>query len=243
MNTYLLLFLATSTLGARVKHDWRIVGGSDAPEGAYPYQISLRYFGSHNCGGSIVDETTILTAAHCVVGSSPGYLSVIAGSNKLSSGGDSYEIESIRSHAEYDSWNIYNDIAIVKLKTPIVFTDKVKKIDLETEYVGAAVDCVLSGWGSLSYPGSLPDNLQHIDLKTITSEDCADLMNHGTLDRTQICTLTKAGEGACHGDSGGPLVANKQIGIVSFGFPCARGYPDAFTRVSAYKDWIEQNRH
>ncbi|KAB0793865.1 hypothetical protein PPYR_13485 [Photinus pyralis] len=225
------------------EYDWKIVGGSDAPEGAYPYQVSLRSFGSHNCGGSIIDATTVMTAAHCVTGSSPSFLRVVAGSNKLNSGGVTYEIESIRAHTGYDSWRFTNDIALLKLKTPISFTDKVKAVDLETEYLGAEVDCILSGWGRLNYPGSLPNNLQHIDLKTITSEDCAKLLNHNSVDRTHICTLTKAGEGACHGDSGGPLVANKQIGIVSFGRPCAKGYPDAFTRVSAFTDWIEKNRY
>ncbi|XP_031355048.1 chymotrypsin-1-like [Photinus pyralis] len=255
MNACLLLLFVTGTLGAvsplnylfgtvpKDEYDWKIVGGSDAPEGAYPYQVSLRSFGSHNCGGSIIDATTVMTAAHCVTGSSPSFLRVVVGSNKLNSGGVTYEIESIRAHTGFDSWRLINDIAILKLKTPITFTDKVKAVDLETEYLGAEVDCVLSGWGRLNYPGSLPNNLQHIDLKTITSEDCAKLLNHNSVDRTHICTLTKAGEGACHGDSGGPLVANKQIGIVSFGRPCAKGYPDAFTRVSAFTDWIEKNRY
>ncbi|KAB0792844.1 hypothetical protein PPYR_14803 [Photinus pyralis] len=255
MKACLLVLFVSGALGAvspfnnlfgtvpKDEFDWKIVGGSDAPEGAYPYQVSLRRFGSHSCGGSIVDATTVMTAAHCVTGAKPSALRVVVGSNKLNSGGVSYEIESIRDHKGFDSWRLTNDIAILKLKTPITFTDKVKTVDLETEYLGAEVDCVLSGWGRLNYPGSLPNNLQHIGLKTITSEDCAKLLNHSSVDRTHICTLTKSGEGACHGDSGGPLVANKQIGIVSFGRPCAKGYPDAFTRVSAFTDWIEKNRY
>ncbi|KAK5643948.1 hypothetical protein RI129_007793 [Pyrocoelia pectoralis] len=155
------------------------------------------------------------------------YLSVVAGSNELSTDGDSYETESIRSHVDYDSWNIKNDIAVVKLKTPIIFSDKVKAIDLKTEY----------------WVGNIPDNLQHINLKSVTSEDCAQRLNDNTVDRTHVCTLTKADESACHRDCGSALVTNKQIGIVSFGRPCVQGYPDIYTRVSSFKDWIAQNRH
>lgn len=61
-----------------------------------------------------------------------------------------------------------------------------------------------------------------------------------------MCTVTEEGHGMCHGDSGGPLTYTDAegwewlVGLVSFGRPCARGYPDAFTRVGGYKEWMKE---
>lgn len=102
-------------------------------------------------------------------------------------------------------------------------------------------DSVLVGWGTTSYPGSTPNKLQRIDLKTLSLEECKKQAIMPVYDK-QVCTLTKRGEGACHGDSGGPLVGpnQAQIGIVSWGNPCARGSPDVFTSVASYNSWIDK---
>lgn len=133
----------------------------------------------------------------------------------------------------------------MKLKEPIEFTDEIQPVELETEDVGEGVVVVLSGWGSTSFPGSAPNHLQCIQLKTITVSECQRRLGWPPVISSHICTLTKQGEGACHGDSGGPLVStatNKQVGIVNWGQPCARGYPDVFARVSSYNDWINENK-
>ncbi|KAK5640464.1 hypothetical protein RI129_011275 [Pyrocoelia pectoralis] len=166
---------------------------------------------------------------------------VKVGTILVNEGGDVYEVSEARVHPEYTNY-AQNDIAIVKLKSPISFNEKVQPIALETEYVDADVKCVLTGWGSLQFPGTESNELQQLNLKTVTNTECSTILTDN-IDETKICTFTKAGEGSCVGDSGGPLVADKQIGIVSYGIPCGIGYPDVFTRVSAYKDWIEQNRH
>ncbi|KAK5640462.1 hypothetical protein RI129_011273 [Pyrocoelia pectoralis] len=224
-------------------NDWRIIGGHAAPDGAYPYQISLQVYDQHLCGGSIMDATTILTAAHCINPEYEGLYTVKVGTVLVNEGGDVYEVAEARVHPNYSTQHTKNDIAIVKLKSPIIFNEKVQPIALETEHVDGDVECVLTGWGYLQYPGTGSDELQQVDLKTVTNTECSTMLNSPYIDETQICTLTTVGEGSCHGDSGGPLVADKQIGIVSFGIPCAIGFPDVYTRVSAYKDWIEQNRH
>ncbi|KAI8429519.1 hypothetical protein MSG28_000152 [Choristoneura fumiferana] len=79
-----------------------------------------------------------------------------------------------------------------------------------------------------------------INLTALSVEDCQRRFNGiNPVFDTQICSLTKEGEGACHGDSGGPLVEGSSVvGVVSWGMPCARGYPDVYTRVYAYRDWI-----
>lgn len=117
---------------------------------------------------------------------------------------------------------------------------------MESQENDVARDCTLIGWGRTSYPGSIPNDLQFLNLKTLTYEQCKSAWSTETIVQSEICTLTKSGEGACHGDSGGPLIAGSDgkaslIGLVSWGAPCARGVPDVYTRVSAFLPWIKQN--
>lgn len=91
------------------------------------------------------------------------------------------------------------------------------------------------------FPGIIPDNLQFINLQSISLAQCT-TQNRAGLPVTvgNICTLSPANQGACKGDSGGPLVNQNsvQVGIVSYGLPCARGVPDVFTSVSFFLPWI-----
>ncbi|KAK9674682.1 Trypsin, partial [Popillia japonica] len=92
------------------------------------------------------------------------------------------------------------------------------------------------------YPGEVPNKLQTINLFSVSNEKCALDHSFALILPSNICTLNKAGEGACHGDSGGPLVyEDYQVGVVSWGIPCAKGRPDVFTRVYTYRKWIEEN--
>ncbi|KAL6448595.1 hypothetical protein ACFW04_000459 [Cataglyphis niger] len=169
-----------------------IVGGKDAPIGKFPYQISLRYFNSHSCGGSILNSRTILTAAHCVEWKDKRYLSVHAGTNYLNQTGYVYYVANVTVHEYFDRAKLINDIALIHLASPIKYNAVVQPIKLATTDKGfEGKPCTLSGWGTT------------------------------------------------RGDSGSPLVANgTQIGIVSFGQPCAVGYPDVYTRVSSFASWI-----
>ncbi|XP_022826886.1 chymotrypsin-2-like [Spodoptera litura] len=166
---------------------------------------------------------------------------VVVGTTNRLIGGDSYSVDSILIHEKYDSSEIRNDVSLIKVSRDIKFSDVVQPIELPVEDTGAGVDLFLSGWGRLSYPGSLPVQLQMINLTSLSVEQCQGVyQNINPVFSSQICSLTKSGEGACHGDSGGPLVADgKVVGIVSWGMPCARGYPDVYTRVYSFLDWIQ----
>lgn len=181
----------------------RIVGGASAAEGQFPYQISLRRYDSHSCGGSIYNKRWIVTAGHCVDGASPVGMTVVAGSTRLSTGGDSYNVEKIIVHPSFNPWELTSDIAVLKVTEDIQFNEYVQPIPLSTQYVGES-ESVASGWGTTSYPGSIPDRLQFIELITLTNNECAE--RHAStgipIVDTEICTLTKRGEGMCHGDSG-----------------------------------------
>ncbi|XP_028029741.1 chymotrypsin-2-like [Bombyx mandarina] len=226
----------------------RVVGGVTVPDGRIPYQASLRtLFNSHFCGGSILNEKWVLTAAHCTVGQSHLTMQVVVGTNNLHIGGEHHSVESIIIHSDYNSMAISNDVSLVKVSNDIVFNDNVQSIQLPDDDTDVGADVMLSGWGRLSYPGVYPNHLQMLNLTSLSVELCQDIfVGINPVFSTQICAMTKVGEGACHGDSGGPLVeGNTVVGVVSWGMPCARGYPDVYSRVFAFKDWIlekmEQN--
>lgn len=161
----------------------------------------------------------------------PDFFTVVVGTNFLTEGGEIFNVSNLFPHEDYSS-----DIGVIKLDRPMQFGYNINSIDLKEKHVDEE-EVILIGWGRTSYPGSLPDELQYINLKTISIEKCADIMP--STNPKEICTFTKEGEGACHGDSGGPLIiGDKVCGVVSRGLPCALGKPDIYTRVSSYVQWI-----
>nr|P00769.1 RecName: Full=Chymotrypsin-2; AltName: Full=Chymotrypsin II [Vespa crabro] len=217
-----------------------IVGGTDAPRGKYPYQVSLRA-PKHFCGGSI-SKRYVLTAAHCLVGKSKHQVTVHAGSVLLNKEEAVYNAEELIVNKNYNSIRLINDIGLIRVSKDISYTQLVQPVKLPVSNTIKAGDpVVLTGWGRIYVNGPIPNNLQQITLSIVNQQTCK--FKHWGLTDSQICTFTKLGEGACDGDSGGPLVANGvQIGIVSYGHPCAVGSPNVFTRVYSFLDWIQKNQ-
>ncbi|KAF5272708.1 hypothetical protein FQA39_LY07735 [Lamprigera yunnana] len=247
-NTFLPAYkLLDATKERSDGDDIKIVGGTDAEEGAYPYQASLRRKGRHFCGGSVIGDQWILTAAHCVFKQDPSLATVVVGTNLLDKGGDSYEIKEYIPHKNYDPETIINDIALIYLKKTLNQYNLVKVVPLAENDTPADNELILTGWGltGLSFLNIIkttPNKLQMIKLKSISNEKCAKEHPTSEIRASNICTFTKIGQGACYGDSGGPLVADgKQVGVVSWGKPCAKGKPDVFTRTYSYLDWIAEH--
>lgn len=218
----------------------RVVGGEVAKNGSAPYQVSLQLNGwGHNCGGSLLNDRWILTAAHCLVGYDPSNVEVLAGTNSLKEGGTLLKADKFFLH-NYTGPEYNNDIALMRLEKPVQFSELVQSIEYTANVVPVNVTVRLTGWGRTSANGPVPTMLQSLNVVTLSNEDCvAKSLYPEHVDVGHLCTLTKTGEGACNGDSGGPLVyEGKLVGVVNFGVPCALGYPDGFARVSYYHNWI-----
>ncbi|KFB51475.1 AGAP006539-PA-like protein [Anopheles sinensis] len=233
--------------------DRRIVNGTDASILDYPFAISLRGgTGSHSCGGSILSELWILTAAHCVGATTVMMQTVQVGRTELSQKADEsvYRIEEVISHPEYDSRNSYiNDIALLKLAKPLTFSDRVYPVRLphhmfEVEDDPNDLQVTLVGWGLTSTGGALPTKLQRVDYYVVPNEEC-NAIHTSTIYPSQICAAYPGGgKGQCSGDSGGPLLHHGvQVGIVSWSVkPCgAAPYPGVLTKVSHHLDFIRQH--
>ncbi|XP_053976001.1 chymotrypsin-2-like [Hylaeus volcanicus] len=245
------LFVLLTVCNAAVPYqfDPRIVNGESVKLGEIPYQVSLQTKGSeyHFCGGSVLNENYVLTAAHCV--NEQSYpIEVVAGTVSLDSRTSVHQVEKMIVHAGYnsrDSW--VNDIALIKLKTPFVMSRTVAPVSLPkvNEVIPNNTPAVVSGWGDIHLGG--PGTKQLLKAKLYIADQAKCKSTYGVLGKTvrptQVCANDPSVEkGSCNGDSGGPLTVNgKIVGIVSWSMACAlTDYPTVYTRVSSYLDWIKQ---
>ncbi|KAG7197995.1 hypothetical protein KM043_016220 [Ampulex compressa] len=245
---FLLALVAFSEAGVLPFNDPRIVNGEDAEPGEIPYQVSLQRLPSskHFCGGSVLNENYVITAAHCVAGKSPATLKVVAGTIDLTIPKSEHYVEAVIIHEEYkpsDSWK--NDIALLKVKTPFVETEHVSFVTLpEADIIVNANDvAVVSGWGRLFLGGPTTTRLQRVNIYIANQQYCKYVYNklYANIYESQVCASDSIVEkGSCNGDSGGPLtVRGTLIGLVSWGLGCALSdYPTVYTRVSSYLGWI-----
>ncbi|XP_037732686.1 chymotrypsin-1 [Drosophila subpulchrella] len=228
-----------------VKPETRVVGGVDSPTGFAPYQVSImNTFGEHVCGGSILNEEWILTAAHCMEWPIQ-FLKIITGTLDFTHPGAEYLVDKSKVHCSHDKPAYHNDIALIHTAKPIVFDALTQPIRLASKgsLPKAGDKLTLTGWGSTKTWGRYSTQLQKIDLSYIEHDTCeSSVRNANWLGEGHVCTFTHEGEGSCHGDSGGPLVDANQtlVGVVNWGEACAIGYPDVFASVAYYQDWIEE---
>lgn len=224
----------------------RIFGGQNATEGQFPYQVSLKYYNRHTCGGSILNERWILSAAHCINPKIPlAFVYVTAGSIHLMQG-EMYDIEMMKPHPGFSFTATNNDIALLRTKKVILFTKFVNPISIKCRQVGAGQDAVTSGWGKTD-TGLLAPILQFAHFKTISVDDCVSRMTDPVkvhVHNTSLCIVqeTPSGLGVCSGDSGGPLVVNgKLVGVASWiADKCGGPRPNVYTKVYEYQDWIDE---
>nr|XP_016936780.2 serine protease SP24D-like [Drosophila suzukii] len=243
-----LLYLVLTVQSAPGKLNGRVVGGEDAAKAQFPHQVSLRNAGSHSCGGSILTRNFILTAAHCVSDEDENHVitpvaadrfTIRAGSNDRFSGGVLHQVAEVIIHEGYG--NFLNDVALLRLESPLIFSSSIQPIDLPSVDTPADVDVIISGWGRIKHQGDLPRYLQYNTLKSISTEECEELIEFGF--EGELCLLHVVDNGACNGDSGGPAVYNNQlVGVAGFVVDgCGSTYPDGYARVFYFKEWIKNH--
>ncbi|KAM7410183.1 hypothetical protein PAMA_001568 [Pampus argenteus] len=230
----LLLFFVLNADGTH------IVGGRDAPTHSRPYMASLQFRGRHNCGGVLVREDFVLTAAHCEI---PRQYTVVVGGDTLSRNESTkQELTAVRSipHPNYDGHA--NDIMLLKLNRRAQLTNEVQLIPLKRGIVGRSNQCITTGWGDIGDNNTLPNRLQEVNVTIISSRTCRRRWGQVPITRGMICGIgARALQGFCSGDSGGPLVCDGETaGVVSFsGRRCGDPTtPDVYTRISSFTDWI-----
>jgi len=226
----------------------RVVGGDDVVKNSWPWQVSLQYkSGSnfyHTCGGTLISDQWVLTAAHCI--GSRTYR-VFMGKHNLKQNEDGSVAMSpakIVVHEKWDSYRIRNDIALIKLAQPVTLSDTIKPACLPDAGLVLAhnTPCYVTGWGRLWTGGPIADILQQALLPVVGHSTCSRSDWWGNLVTTSMVCAGGAGDlASCNGDSGGPLNCQNPDGswdvhgVVSFGSSMGCNYykkPSVFTRVT-----------
>ncbi|XP_047483498.1 CLIP domain-containing serine protease 14D-like [Penaeus chinensis] len=240
----------------------RVVGGVAARLHEFPWQVLLILPENRFCGGVLINELFVLTAAHCIRPPAlPGTAlpEVVVGEHDRSRTDETastkrLSVSRVIVHEGYnDSVSSENDIGLVQLSSALDFTATWPDVapacppDALSTYDNATV--TVAGWGYLSYPTNptLPRVLQRVDIQTVPVRECMTQYREGKVTSNMICA-SAPGKDACFSDSGGPLMAQQNdhwavIGVVSFGpTACAQpGVAGVYTRVGNYLPWIVRN--
>jgi transmembrane protease serine 9 len=255
---------ATATQsGASIRAlDPKIIGGSPSRAGARPWQVALVYandannYSAHFCGGTVIGEKEILTAAHCVEGKLASQIRVLSGTQSLRSGGVRSVVAQIITHPAYDKESQDSDLAILRLSTsPLGRSIMEISPQEELEYSPPNAAATVIGWGNTQSQGqSFPAELLEVRVPVVPLQTCYERYKKDGIAVTDnmLCAGYKTGgKDSCQGDSGGPLIVDverggkigvRQIGVVSWGVGCA--LPEnygVYTRLSRFSTWISAN--
>jgi len=234
----------------------RIVGGSAAQLGQFPYQAGLIIIlplWTSACGGSLLNTRKVITAAHCWFDGQyqARSFTVVLGSITLYSGGVRVSSSNVVMHPNWTPSLVRNDIAMITLLSAVSTSNNLAPIALpsgnELNNQFAGFTATASGFGYTRDGGSVSPTLNHVNLPVITNAVCSNSL-FWYVQPSNVCTSGAGGRGVCHGDSGGPLVVTSNnrrilIGVTSFGHwdGCQSGNPAAFARVTSFISWINQN--
>ncbi|XP_029134080.2 chymotrypsin-like protease CTRL-1 [Labrus bergylta] len=235
----------------------KIVGGDTTTAGSWPWQVSVHFQSSanraHICGGTLITDQWVVTAAHCILSTLPNVWTLYFG--RETQGGPNVNevnrsVSQVIVNPNYNDTLFNNDIALMKLTSPVNFTDYIRPICLasnSSQFHNSTL-CWATGWGRTGKDEPLQafDKLQEVQIPVVGNKQCTcnykpePLVN---ITDKMICA-GQENKGACQGDSGGPLQCKQgsvwiQAGIASFGVPCAlANFPEVYSRVSEFQTWI-----
>ncbi|XP_034480573.1 proclotting enzyme [Drosophila innubila] len=245
----------------------RVVGGLPVRKGAYPWMAALGYNDASNgnalkflCAGSLISSQFVVTSAHCI---NPMLILVRLGAHDLSKttelGAIDFRIQRSFVHEQYDLASIANDIALIELNGVAPSNGDIRPICLpegsrfqrEDEFVG--MNPFVAGYGATKHQGDTSNVLRDAQVPIVSRLSCEQnyksVFQFVQFSDKLICAGSSTVD-ACQGDSGGPLMMPQLdggiyryhlLGIVSFGYECARpGFPGVYTRVNSYLNWIQQ---
>ncbi|KAL7735635.1 hypothetical protein ACLKA6_002523 [Drosophila palustris] len=245
----------------------KVINGYEVKLGSRPWMALLLLRSNTEeefaCGGTLISERFILTAAHCV--SRYQLVSIRLGEHKISTESDcrrtgrkihcsppveDINVEKIFLHEDYSRFTGHNDIALIKLARSVEYKQHIRPICLPIteelqQHTDSHEDFLVTGWG-ITENGTASDVLMEAGIQMRSRRTCAQSFLR-EITQTQLCVGDQASD-SCKGDSGGPLSFPAeylrkqrfvQFGIVSYGArSCGSGYPGVYTKVSSFMPWI-----
>ncbi|XP_042567792.1 duodenase-1-like [Cyprinus carpio] len=222
-----------------------IVNGREAKPHSRPYMVSVQFKEHHICGGFLVSDRFVMTAAHCL-NNFPA-LTVVLGAHELQRKSENLvriKVESYHQHPDYDAESLNNDLLLLKLEKNAQLNDNIKWISIPTEEgdIEAGSVCSVAGWGRLKTNGTASDRLMETNVMVMNNEKCESKWTKTAFSASLMMCVYGDG-GSCEGDSGGPLICgDTAVGVSSFGDPdlCnSPELPEVYTKISAYLQWIK----
>ncbi|XP_067252998.1 complement factor D-like [Chanodichthys erythropterus] len=219
-----------------------IVNGTEAKPHSRPYMVSLQKNREHICGGFLISDQFVLTAAHCWNGKE--VLTVVVGAHDLRNSKSSNRIDvlSYKPHPNFTFSSTQNDIMLLGLQEKVELNN-VKWISLPKKGEDVATDtvCSVAGWGSQTINGEPTNRLMEANVYIMNNTECGNKWGTFQFSASQMmCTYGHSG--SCRYDSGGPLVCgNTAVGVTSFAYDklCnSPDYPNVYTKISPYLEWI-----
>ncbi|XP_003502089.3 granzyme B-like [Cricetulus griseus] len=241
---FLLLLLALSLPPGT--NAGEIIGGHEAKPHSRPYMAYLQFMdrdSQRRCGGFLIREDFVLTAAHC----SGSSINVTLGAHNIKAKEETQQLIPVAKaipHPDYNHNDYSNDIMLLKLKWKARRTNAVRPLVLPSRrgvHVKPGDMCYVAGWGRTAVKGKCSNTLQEVELTVQKDQECEARYPNCYNKATEICVGDpKINRAAFRGDSGGPLVCKKvAAGILSFGKEDS-STPIAFMRVSSFLPWIKK---
>ncbi|XP_016298078.1 granzyme B-like [Sinocyclocheilus anshuiensis] len=218
-----------------------IVNGTEAKPHSRPYMVSVQSDNKHKCGGFLVSEQFVMTAAHCFKEGEK--LTVVVGAHDYTHGSCHMDVKFYHIHPGYESKSLLNDIMLLQLHEKVNKSKNVNWISIpkKNKDIKTKVKCSVAGWGKKNTKGAASAKLMEVDVTIIDAKECKKYWGKNYSTSRMVCAGGRGG--FCQGDSGGPLVCNNvAVGVVSFNElnNCnSPKLPNVYTKISKFLSWIK----